>query len=1139
MAKVKIKGKKVTGTKKKDKIVSTGKGVWKKALTVNAGAGNDLINFKKSKANKNKLYGQAGNDIIYGGKKVDYIYGGDGNDKLYGYNGNDVIYAGNGNDFIDGGNGNDKIWGDSGNNTLKGGVGNDIITGGTGNDSIYGNKGNDQINAGKGNNTIYFNKGDGKDTVLNGDGVDTLVFAKETPETLTAEFSGGDLVLTGKNGGNTVILKGYWNGDHSAQWITIGNKTVRTDTLLTPNVITEMVPGSPNIYNGTNQPDDIQVNVGSTGYTEYAVVNAYAGDDTITLNNAVYFTVNPGKGNDVIQTTGQTAFGTIKIDKNGGNDTFIGIENANWRYQAVLDASTTTNGKFDNSLLVRKVGNVEYILGERQIDDLIIKLTDGNTFTVKNYFTQNSHGYNWENMAFVSEPDDTSSLNSYLELSEPKTVTLNKNNNTLNKETDNSRYIVDASENANYTVKLGDGNQSNIYFDKRGNHTVKLGNGDSNNVVINKDGSHNVTVGNGNYNNIELGFYPHVSAVMDGSDLPPTPISGNQTVKVGDGSRNIISIATNNNSNVTIGNGYSNSIDIDNAKESTVTTGNGSGNYIQSFATDKNTITTGTGANTIYIGYNDSTKVSNDTIHSYGHDYIREFSGNTQITFEGDDSNKEKTILAKVYVGSNASKIQAIVNNVTNAQTVNLTVAPKVGALMPYYSLYDDNNDGIYDVVYSAIDMRNGKDGDREIVVKDAFNHGSYAASMTAPTAAKLCDMGRAGINSFDYTDSSIYSDCTVVVDSNGDDTITAAGNKIVSLNSGTNTLTVNNVGDDAGIVFVNGGENTINNNGKASIKIYGGDNTINLSGENIDKKIYMASSATATVNGVFNLGSDGVTSFDFGTKHCEDVMIYRAADSKDLNLVTRHFDSVATLKDIMESTSSTAILGDHLLNNIRVTANNGEDISERNLYNLWSYCDMTHDNIHTFTRNEYFDKDGEGMDTSFFVDGTTGNDEYYGISVTDNYGGHNIINDFRGDYDYIKLGSNANQDQYSNFNTFFDVYKDANGNWQIGDELIFINDLKEFREFESGDAVYLQINDFKGNGKIEEISDYKYNGFDYDKLNTVKEQVANWLTTNNFTSAKGAIDAMCENYSSTDTRWTQLANIYQGAWTENMYGQH
>ena len=46
-----------------------------KGVTINSGAGNDVINFKKSKY-KNKLYGQNGNDTIYGGTKNDLIDGG-------------------------------------------------------------------------------------------------------------------------------------------------------------------------------------------------------------------------------------------------------------------------------------------------------------------------------------------------------------------------------------------------------------------------------------------------------------------------------------------------------------------------------------------------------------------------------------------------------------------------------------------------------------------------------------------------------------------------------------------------------------------------------------------------------------------------------------------------------------------------------------------------------------------------------------------------------------------------------------------------------------------------------------------------------------------------------------------------------
>ena len=43
----------VKGTKKNDKIVWQNSKEWKKALTVNALAGNDTIDFKKSKWNNN------------------------------------------------------------------------------------------------------------------------------------------------------------------------------------------------------------------------------------------------------------------------------------------------------------------------------------------------------------------------------------------------------------------------------------------------------------------------------------------------------------------------------------------------------------------------------------------------------------------------------------------------------------------------------------------------------------------------------------------------------------------------------------------------------------------------------------------------------------------------------------------------------------------------------------------------------------------------------------------------------------------------------------------------------------------------------------------------------------------------------
>ena len=84
MAKILPKGKKVAGTKKKDKIVWQNKSAWKKNLTVNAGAGNDVIDFSKSGKN-NILIGGKGNDTIKTGKGKEtvVINKGDGNDTIY------------------------------------------------------------------------------------------------------------------------------------------------------------------------------------------------------------------------------------------------------------------------------------------------------------------------------------------------------------------------------------------------------------------------------------------------------------------------------------------------------------------------------------------------------------------------------------------------------------------------------------------------------------------------------------------------------------------------------------------------------------------------------------------------------------------------------------------------------------------------------------------------------------------------------------------------------------------------------------------------------------------------------------------------------------------------------------------------
>ena len=287
MAKVTLKGKKVTGTNKKDKITWQNKNAWQKALSVFANGGNDVINFAKSKYNN----------------------------------------------------------------------------------KIYGGKGDDTISAGKGYNTVYFNKGDGKDTVLNGGGVDTLVFSKETKKTLKAKISGKNIVLTGKNGKNTVILKNYMNGSHSAQYVIIGKKKVKTETLLA----VKKINSASKSIKGTQLRDKI------TSSADNAVINSLGGDDTITVSGD-NFTINTGKGDDVINLTGK-AKGTVIVNSGNGNLVINGIANA---VQNVTQPLTEYGVILKSEDVLQNFHNKYYIAREYNGNDMIIYLNSGEKVTLSN-----------------------------------------------------------------------------------------------------------------------------------------------------------------------------------------------------------------------------------------------------------------------------------------------------------------------------------------------------------------------------------------------------------------------------------------------------------------------------------------------------------------------------------------------------------------------------------------------------------------------------------------------------------------------------------------------------------------------------------------------------------------------------------
>ena len=143
------------------------------ADTINAGRGNDTV---LGGADADVIFGQQGDDRIRGGANAgaqrDRLYGQDGNDTLLGEDGFDLLRGGAGDDVLSGGSMADVLFGDTGADTLFGGLGLDRLLGGGGNDRLFGGAGTDALFGGAGVDALF--GGAGGDSLFGGDGADTL-----------------------------------------------------------------------------------------------------------------------------------------------------------------------------------------------------------------------------------------------------------------------------------------------------------------------------------------------------------------------------------------------------------------------------------------------------------------------------------------------------------------------------------------------------------------------------------------------------------------------------------------------------------------------------------------------------------------------------------------------------------------------------------------------------------------------------------------------------------------------------------------------------------------------------------------------------------------------------------------------------
>ena len=700
---------------------------------------------------------KGGDDIIVGSNFADTLKGGNGDDKITGGEGNDKIYgeAGENTLYFKANDGNDIVYGGKGEDTLvfdgikfddmkftrgtTSSTKNDLIIQYTENDSVtiknffkldgkknptnsvkrivtadktidfdsilLGTAKDDVLTPANGNNYIFASEGD--DTINSGVGVDTLVFTNESlgdhdnPPTIDATWSedSEDLIITAKNSGATMVLKDYGFGNHSAQWIMVGDEKVRIDSIVDQNIVD--FDGSIPLVRGTSRPDDIEIN--SAGTHRYPTnILSYEGDDIINLTDVVNFGIDAGKGNDLLIINGNS-YGEVRLVAGNGDDTFVGIDNVDGPSQIVLNAQIEgSRGTWlGDELLLRKVGNHEFILGEQDGDNLVIKLTSDETFTVVDYFKSQE---NSAKLGFLYRSADgvidVRPIGAYLLPKIPTVVDLDMINNTYEDLSDKLHFIS-ATEEGLYNVKLGDGSNNQI---KIGNEeadellnayvNIEVGNGDNNFIDLYKTGSYTgVTVGDGNYNYIYMGSTYNEDA------LPP-----------------------NTYANINVGNGDGNEVDIWNDGTTILNIGNGQDNYVYTYGNGNTVINSSVDTDTIgscyfEVGKNSRENCSTTTITSYGNDTI--LGSGTVDLYVKNGATSEKLVETNFRDRDVDTKSRTTVHLDGSSFENNIQIGVDDDDYTSYISFNKTSNNS-YDFVYGAMDS-DWNEVDGEVLIKDAY----------------------------------------------------------------------------------------------------------------------------------------------------------------------------------------------------------------------------------------------------------------------------------------------------------------------------------------------------------------------------------------------------------------------------------
>lgn len=142
-------------------------------VTVDAGAGDDLVGLWDDFRVPVALTGGPGDDALAGGPGNDDLQGGDGDDSLSGGPGNDRSAGELGSDHLSGGAAADTLLGGEGDDIVEGEAGaGDVLLGQGGRDLLLGGPGADQLEGGDDDDALA--GGRGRDTVGTGAGADAV-----------------------------------------------------------------------------------------------------------------------------------------------------------------------------------------------------------------------------------------------------------------------------------------------------------------------------------------------------------------------------------------------------------------------------------------------------------------------------------------------------------------------------------------------------------------------------------------------------------------------------------------------------------------------------------------------------------------------------------------------------------------------------------------------------------------------------------------------------------------------------------------------------------------------------------------------------------------------------------------------------